>query len=442
MPGLRLKGADLTPRRETLDPIETASRDEISALQLERLKWTLAHAYNNVAHYKKKFDAAGVHPDDLTSLDDLRKFPFTGKGDLRDNYPFGMLAMPREQLARVHASSGTTGKPTVVGYSKNDLDMWASVMARTQRAAGCRPGMLVHNAFGYGLFTGGIGFHYGAERLGMTVVPVSSGMTERQVKIVEDFKPDVIFATPTYLLAILDEFARQGVDPRASSLKVAMCGAEPWTAAMRDELEDAFGMHVTDNYGLSEVIGPGVSVECIEEKDGLVIWEDHFSPEVIDPETGEPVADGELGELVFTSLTKEAMPVIRYRTRDLSRLMPPNARAMRRMQKVTGRSDDMMIVRGVNVFPTQVEEIILRDQRLAPHFLIELRRDGRLDSMTVIVEARTGVADGDWPACNRDLAHHIKNLIGVTAEIKTVPPGSVERSMGKAKRVNDLRGKG
>ncbi|MGE0060498.1 MAG: phenylacetate--CoA ligase PaaK [Xanthobacteraceae bacterium] len=442
MPGLRLKGADLTPRRETLDPIEIASRDEISALQLKRLKWTLAHAYNNVTPYKKKFDDAGVHPDDLTSLDDLRKFPFTAKNDLRDNYPFGMLAMPREQLARVHASSGTTGKPTVVGYSKNDLDMWAGVMARTQRAAGCRPGMLVHNAFGYGLFTGGIGFHYGAEKLGMTVVPVSSGMTERQVKIVGDFKPDVMFATPSYLLAILDEFRKQGVDPRASSLKVAMCGAEPWTAAMRDELEDAFDMHVTDNYGLSEVIGPGVSVECIEEKDGLVIWEDHFYPEVIDPETGEPVADGELGELVFTSLTKEAMPVIRYRTRDLSRLMPGGARSMRRMQKVTGRADDMMIVRGVNVFPTQVEEIILKDERLAPHFLIELRRDGRLDSMTVIVEARSGVADGEWPSCNRDLAHHIKNLIGVTAEIKTVQPGSVERSMGKAKRVNDLRAKG
>jgi phenylacetate-CoA ligase len=442
MPGLRLKGADLTPRRDTLDPIEIASRDEISALQLKRLKWTLARAYDNVAAYKKKFDAAGVHPDDLTSLDDLRKFPFTGKSDLRDNYPFGMLAMPREQLARVHASSGTTGKPTVVGYSKNDLDMWASVMARTQRAAGCRPGMLVHNAFGYGLFTGGIGFHYGAEKLGMTVVPVSSGMTERQVRIVGDFKPDVMFATPSYLLAILDEFQRQGIDPRASSLKVAMCGAEPWTSAMRDELEDAFDMHVTDNYGLSEVIGPGVSVECIEEKDGLVIWEDHFYPEVIDPETGQPVADGELGELVFTSLTKEAMPVIRYRTRDLSRLMPGGARSMRRMRKVTGRADDMMIVRGVNVFPTQVEEIILKDQRLAPHFLIELRRDGRLDSMTVIVEARAGVADGEWPACNRDLAHHIKNLIGVTAEIRTVQPGSVERSMGKAKRVNDLRAKG
>jgi phenylacetate-CoA ligase len=442
MPGLRLKGADLTPRRETLDAIEIASRDEIAALQLQRLKWSLAHAYNNVAHYKKKFDAAGVHPDDLKSLADLRKFPFTSKSDLRDNYPFGLLAMPREQIARIHASSGTTGKPTVVGYSRKDLETWAVVMARSQRAAGCRPGMLAHNAYGYGLFTGGIGFHYGAEQLGMTVIPVSSGMTERQVKIVGDFKPDVIFATPSYLLAILDEFRRQGVDPRASSLKVAMCGAEPWTAAMRDELEDAFDMHVTDNYGLSEVIGPGVSVECIEEKQGMVIWEDHFYPEVINPETDEPVADGEMGELVFTSLTKEAMPVVRYRTRDLSRLLPPTVRGMRRMQKVTGRSDDMMIVRGVNVFPTQVEEIILKDQRLAPHFVIELRRDGRLDSMTVIVEARTDVADGEWPGCNRDLGHQIKNLIGVTAEIKTVKPGSVERSMGKAKRVIDLRAKG
>lgn len=441
MPGLKLKGADLTPRRDTFDAIEVASRDEISALQLQRLKWTLGHVYRNVPHYKAKFDAAGVHPDDLKSLADLGKFPFTAKDDLRANFPFGMLAMPREQVSRIHASSGTTGKPTVVGYSRRDLDMWADIMARCQRAAGCQPGMLVQNSYGYGLFTGGIGFHYGAERLGMTVVPVSSGMTARQVKLIGDFKPDVIFVTPSYLLAILDEFRVQGVDPRTSSIKIAMCGAEPWTYAMRDEIEAAFDIHAIDNYGLSEVIGPGVAVECIECKDGMYVWEDHFYPEIVDPATGAVLPDGEVGELVFTSLTKEAMPVIRYRTRDLSRLMPGKVRSMRRMQKVLGRSDDMMIVRGVNVFPTQVEEIILSNDRLSPHFVIELRREGRLDSMTVVVEARPGVTDERWPDCNRDLAHHIKSLIGVTAEVRTVKPGTIERSIGKAKRVIDLRTK-
>jgi phenylacetate-CoA ligase len=440
MPGLSLKGTNLTPRRQDIEPIEVASRDEISALQLKRLKWTLDRVYKNVAYYKRAFDQAGVHPGDMKTLDDLRKFPFTAKSDLRDNYPFGLMAMPREQLLRVHASSGTTGTPTVVGYSRRDIESWADIIARSMRAAGCRPGMLAQNSYGYGLFTGGLGFHHGAERLGLTVVPVSGGMTERQVKLIADFKPDVIFVTPSYLLAILDEFRRQGVDPRTSSLKIAMCGAEPWTNAMREEIETAFDLHAIDNYGLSEVIGPGVSCECIETKDGCTIWEDHFYPEVIDPETGKVLPDGEPGELVFTSLTKEAMPVIRYRTRDLSRLLPGTARSMRRMEKIVGRSDDMMIVRGVNVFPSQIEEIILKDARMSPHFVIELRRNERLDAITVVVEARPGISDAEWAAANRELAHHIKSQIGVTAEVKTVKPGAVERSAGKAKRVIDMRG--
>jgi phenylacetate-CoA ligase len=441
MPGLNLKGTNLTPRRQDLEPIETASRDEISALQLARLKWTLAHVYKNVAHYKRAFDKAGVHPDDMKALDDLRKFPFTAKADLRDNYPFGLMAMPREQLLRIHASSGTTGTPTVVGYSRRDVETWADIIARSMRAAGCRPGMLAQNSYGYGLFTGGLGFHHGAERLGLTVIPVSGGMTERQVKLIGDFKPDIIFVTPSYLLAILDEFRKQGVDPRKSSLKIAMCGAEPWTNAMREEIETAFDLHAIDNYGLSEVIGPGVSCECIETKDGCTIWEDHFYPEVIDPATGNVLPDGVAGELVFTSLTKEAMPVIRYRTRDLSRLLPGTARSMRRMEKIIGRSDDMIIVRGVNVFPSQIEEIILKDERLSPHFVVELRRAERLDAITVMVEARPGVGEAEWAASGRDLAHHIKSQIGVTAEVKTVKPGAVERSAGKAKRVIDLRQK-
>jgi phenylacetate-CoA ligase len=434
-------GSDLAPRRQELEPIEIASRDEIAGLQLKRLIWSLHHAYANVPHYKAAFDAAGVHPGDLKNLSDLAKFPFTAKDDLRRNYPFGMFAMPRDQVARIHASSGTTGKPTVVGYSKNDLEMWAALMARSMRAAGCKPGMLAQNSYGYGLFTGGIGFHYGAERLGMTVVPVSGGMTERQVKLIDEFKPDVIFVTPSYILAILDEFRAQGVDPRSSSLKIAMCGAEPWTNAMRAEIEDAFDLHAIDNYGLSEVIGPGVSCECIESKDGCHIWEDHFYPEVIDPATGAVLPDGEVGELVFTSLTKEAMPIVRYRTRDLSRLLPGTARSFRRMEKIIGRSDDMIILRGVNVFPSQIEEIILADVRLAPHFFIELKRHERLDVMAVVVEARPDTGEGSWQACNKDLAHHIKSLIGVTAEVRTVKPGGVERSLGKAKRVIDLRGK-
>jgi len=442
VPALVIKGANLAPRRAGLEAIETASRDEIAALQLSRLKQTLQNAYAKVPHYKQSFDQAGVHPDDLKTLDDLRRFPFTTKDDLRRHYPFGMFAIPREQVIRIHASSGTTGKPTVVGYSRADLDTWANLMARCMHAAGCQPGMLVQNSYGYGLFTGGIGFHYGAERLGMTVVPVSGGMTERQVKLIADFKPDVIFVTPSYLLAILDEFRAQGLDPRRCSLKIAMCGAEPWTNAMRAEIEDAFDLHAIDNYGLSEIIGPGVSCECIESKDGPHIWEDHFYPEVIDPATGKVLPDGEAGELVFTTLTKEAMPVVRYRTRDLSRLLPGTARSFRRMEKVTGRSDDMMIVRGVNVFPSQIEEILLKDERLAPHFVIELRRAERLDEITVVVEARPEAGEDVFAACNRELAHHIKAQIGVTAAVRTVKPGTVERSLGKAKRVIDLRAKG
>jgi len=441
MPRLQLKGINLTPRRDTFDAIETASRDEIGALQLKRLKATVSRAYSGVPHYKKAFDAAGVHPNDLKSLNDLEKLPFTTKDDLRTHYPFGMFAIPREQVLRVHASSGTTGKPTVVGYSRNDLDTWAVVMARCMRAAGCQRGMLVQNSYGYGLFTGGIGFHYGAERLGMTVVPVSGGMTERQVRLIADFKPDVIFVTPSYMLAILDEFRAQGLDPRRSSLKIAMCGAEPWTNAMRAEIEDAFDLHAIDNYGLSEIIGPGVSCECIESKDGPHIWEDHFYPEVIDPATGQVLADGEAGELVFTTLTKEAMPIVRYRTRDLSRLLSGTARSMRRMEKVTGRSDDMMTVRGVNVFPSQIEEIIVKDQRLAPHFVIELRRADRLDEITVVVEARADADAAIFATCEGDLAQRIKALIGVTATVRMVSPGTVERSIGKARRVIDLRPK-
>jgi len=377
---------DLTPRREDLDPIEIASRDEIAALQLQRLKWSLRHAYDNVPFYRQSFDAAGVHPDDLRDLGDLAQFPFTVKADLRANYPFGMFAVPREKVARVHASSGTTGKPTVVGYTAKDIDTWATVVARSMRAAGTRPGDVVHVAYGYGLFTGGLGAHYGAEKLGCTVVPVSGGMTQRQVTLIEDFGASTIMVTPSYMLSILDEYRAQGLDPRRSPLNVGIFGAEPWTNAMRAEIEQAFDMHAVDIYGLSEVMGPGVANECVETKDGLHIWEDHFYPEIINPETGQPVADGEMGELVFTSLTKEAFPIIRYRTRDLTRLLPGTARSMRRMEKITGRTDDMIILRGVNVFPTQIEEQILKCQGLAPHFQIELARSGRMDNMTVHVE--------------------------------------------------------
>jgi phenylacetate-CoA ligase len=436
------KRVDLGPRRDELDPIEIASRDEITRLQLERLKWSLRHAYDNVAHYRRAFDAAGVHPDDLTVLSDLARFPFTTKQDLRANYPFGMFAVPEHQVVRVHASSGTTGKPTVVGYSRRDLETWSGVVARSMRAAGARPGMRVHIAYGYGLFTGGLGAHYGAERLGCMVIPVSGGMTERQVQLIRDFAPEVIMVTPSYMLAILDAFRAQGHDPRSTALKLGIFGAEPWTEPMRAEIENAFDMHAVDIYGLSEVIGPGVANECIETKDGLHVWEDHFYPEIVDPATGAVLPDGERGELVFTSLTKEAMPVIRYRTRDLTRLLPGTARSMRRMERITGRSDDMLIIRGVNLFPSQLEELILADRRLAPHYLIQLHRDGRLDRLTLRVEARPDAAEESArEASSRDLAHRIKALIGLTAAVEVMPPGGLERSAGKAQRILDLRPK-
>ena len=434
---------DLTPPRGSLESIEIASRDEISALQLKRLKWALKHAYDNVPFYKQSFDKAGVHPDDCKQLSDLAKFPFTIKTDLRDNYPFGMFAVPREQVARIHASSGTTGKPTVVGYTMKDIDTWATVVARSMRASGTRPGDVVHISYGYGLFTGGLGAHYGAEKLGCTVVPVSGGMTERQVTLIEDFGASTIMVTPSYMLSILDQYRSAGLDPRNSPLKVGIFGAEPWTNAMRQEIEQAFDMHAVDIYGLSEVMGPGVANECVETKDGLHVWEDHFYPEIVNPETGEPVTDGEKGELVFTSLTKEAFPIIRYRTRDLTRLLPGTARSMRRMEKITGRSDDMIILRGVNVFPTQIEEQILKVDGLAPHFQIELAREGRMDEMTVLVEATASHGDEQSRhGSARSLAHHIKSVIGITAKISVTEPEGVARSQGKAVRIVDKRPKG
>jgi phenylacetate-CoA ligase len=430
---------DLAPDKSTLDPIEIASRDEISALQLKRLKWSLRHAYDNVPHYRSAFDAAGAHPDDLKSLSDLAKFPFTTKANLRENYPFGMFAVPRDQVARVHASSGTTGQPTVVGYTKNDIEMWADVVARSLRASGTRPGDIVHVAYGYGLFTGGLGAHYGAEKLGCTVIPVSGGMTARQVNLITDFKPTTIMVTPSYMLSIIDAMKAQGIDPRTCSLEVGVFGAEPWTNAMRAEMQDALDMHAVDIYGLSEVIGPGVANECVETKDGLHIWEDHFYPEVINPETGEPVADGEKGELVFTSLTKEAFPIIRYRTRDLTRLLPGTARTMRRMEKITGRSDDMIILRGVNVFPTQIEEQILKVENLAPHFQIVLETKGRMDAMRIIVEENISMDTSGRTQATNTLKKHIKDIIGISTEIDVLPTGKVARSEGKAVRLIDNR---
>ncbi len=429
------------PRPEELEPIERASRDELTALQLTRLRWSLQHAYDNVAHYRRAFDAKGVHPSDLLRLEDLARFPFTVKADLRESYPFGMFAVPRESVVRIHASSGTTGKPTVVGYTRNDIDMWATVMARSIRGAGARPGDLLHIAYGYGLFTGGLGAHYGAERLGCTVIPMSGGQTEKQVQLIADFKPKVIMVTPSYMLAIAEEMQRQGIDPATTSLEIGMFGAEPWTPEMRTSIETTLAMDAIDIYGLSEVIGPGVAQECIETKDGLTVWEDHFYPEIVDPQTGAVLPDGEKGELVFTSLTKEALPIIRYRTRDLTRLLPPTARSMRRIEKITGRSDDMMIIRGVNVFPTQIEELILKDHALAPHYQIEITRPGALDEMTILVERApaTGSADGD--AAGARLMHLVKSLIGVSAAVKVQPPGGIERSLGKAKRIVDKRPK-
>ena len=433
---------DLSPRPGDLDPIETASRDEINALQVKRLKWSLKHAYDNVPFYKASFDAAGVHPDDLTSLSDLAKFPFTVKQDLRDNYPFGMFAVPRDQLRRVHASSGTTGQPTVVGYTEGDLGVWGNVVGRSLRAAGLRPGDMLHNAYGYGLFTGGLGIHLGADSLGLSTVPVSGGMTERQVRLIRDFAPKGITVTPSYALSILDEYASLGLDPQESSLQVGIFGAEPWTNAMRKEIEQAFDMHAVDIYGLSEVMGPGVSMECVESKDGLHIWEDHFFPEIIHPETGEPVADGETGELVFTSLTKEAFPIVRYRTRDLTRLLPGTARSMRRMEKVTGRSDDMIILRGVNVFPTQIEEQLMNVHGLAPHFQVVLSRPDRLDELKIMVEATEGFSGNeDRVHAAADLKNRIKRNVGVSVKVDVADPGGVERSQGKAVRIIDNRPK-
>src|ERR1700678_1416474 len=432
----RLKSGDYIA---VMDEAERASRDEIMALQEKRLGWTLQHAYDNVPHYKKAFDKAGVHPSDFKRHADLARFPFTVKTDLRDNYPFNMFAVPRERLVRVHASSGTTGKPIVVGYTQADIDMWSDVMARSIRAAGGRSGMIMHNAYGYGLFTGGLGAHYGAERLGCTVVPGSGGVTEPQVTLIRDFQPDVIMVTPSYMLAILDEMERQGLDPARCSLKYGIFGAEPWTNEMRAEMEARAGIDATDIYGLSEVMGPGVAQEGVETKDGLHVWEDHFYPEVIDPVTGQVLPDGEPGELVFTSLTKEAMPVIRYRTRDLTRLLPGTARTMRRMQKITGRTDDMIILRGVNLFPTQVEELIMRIPALSPHFQLHLSRAGRMDQLAVHVERRTGTAQADAAHAGTQLSTLVKNTIGVSVTTSVQDPGTIERSMGKMRRIIDDR---
>ena len=433
---------DLTPNKADLDPIEIASIDEIRSLQLDRLKWSLRHAYDNVPMYKQRFDEAGVHPDDLKTLADLAKFPFTYKNDLRDHYPFGLFAVPREQIIRLHASSGTTGKPTVVGYTKNDIDNWADLVARSLRASGLRKGDMIHNAYGYGLFTGGLGAHYGIERLGATVVPMSGGQTEKQVALITDFKPDGIMVTPSYMLNILEQYHKVGLDPRESSLSVGVFGAEPWTDAMRREVEQAFDMHAVDIYGLSEIMGPGVANECVETKDGPVIWEDHFLPEIIDPQTGEVLPDGEMGELVFTTLTKEGLPMIRYRTRDLTRLLPGTARSMRRMEKITGRSDDMIILRGVNVFPSQIEEQVMATGGIAAHYQIELYKSGRMDAMRVYVEAMPDAADElSKTAAARMLTKRIKDIVGVSTEIVVGDPGDVERSQGKAKRVVDNRDK-
>ena len=431
------------PEPGSLEPIETASQDELAALQLQRLRWTLRHAYDNVAHYRQAFDAQGVHPDDLKSLQDLARFPFTTKKELRENYPFGMFAVPREQVVRIHASSGTTGKPTVVGYTRQDIDTWADLVARSIRAAGGRPGDMVHVAYGYGLFTGGLGAHYGAERLGCTVVPMSGGQTEKQVQLITDFKPDIIMVTPSYMQVIIEEFRRQGLDPAAMSIKVGIFGAEPWTEAMRREIETSAGLDAVDIYGLSEVMGPGVACECVESKDGPVIWEDHFLPEIIDPLTGQVLPDGSEGELVFTSLSKEALPIIRYRTRDLTRLLPPTSRAFRRMGKIVGRSDDMLIIRGVNVFPTQIEEVVLQHPRLSGQYQLVVGREGPLDTLRVRTElniASQQATPADIAEIVHWLQHRIKTLVGVSTAIDVLPPDSIERTLtGKARRVMDTR---
>src|SRR3954452_18548656 len=428
------------PDPSLLDAAERMDLDELRAVQLERLQWTLRHAYENVPHYRAAFDAAGVHPDDCTELADLAKFPTTSKADLRDNYPFGMFAVPQDQVRRIHASSGTAGRPTVVGYTERDIDTWATVMARSIRAGGGRPGDRLHNAYGYGLFTGGLGAHYGAEKLGCTVIPISGGMTPRQVQLITDFTPRVFMGTPSYMLTVIDEFEKQGLDPRASSLEIGIFGAEPWTEQMRREMEDRLDIQAVDIYGLSEVMGPGVAQECVETKDGLHIWEDHFYPEVIDPITGDVLPEGEKGELVFTSLTKEAMPDIRYRTRDLTRLLPGTARpGMRRMEKITGRTDDMLILRGVNLFPTQIEEIVLRTPGLSPHFALELTTRGRMDHLVCRIEARP-----DCPAERRapaaaEVATGVKDMVGTSIEVLVVDPETLARSVGKLRRLVDHR---
>jgi len=434
-----------TNHKPGLDRIEHASRDEIAALQLERLKWTVKHAWQNVPHYRRAFEACGVHPDDLRQLSDIRKFPFTTKQELRENYPFGMFAVPREQVARIHASSGTTGKPTVVGYTAQDIEHWAHLVARSIRAAGGKPGDIIHVAYGYGLFTGGLGAHYGAEKLGCTVIPMSGGNTEKQVQLINDFRPDIIMVTPSYFCNILEEQRRQGIDPRQSSLRVGIFGAEPWTGQLRADIEAEAGLDAVDIYGLSEVMGPGVASECVETKDGPVVWEDHFYAEIIDPETGEPVADGEPGELVFTTLTREAMPVIRYRTRDLTRLLVPTARSMRRIDKITGRSDDMLIVRGVNLFPTQVEELILNIPQLAPHYQLVLSRSNHLDELDILTEVRAEfsmLSAREREVLGQQLQQVVKSQIGVTARVQVADVGRVERTLtGKARRVVDKREK-
>lgn len=426
---------------ETLEPIEAASIDELRALQLKRLQWSLRHAYDHVEHYRRGFEAGGVHPDDLRSLEDLAKFPFLVKQDFRSHYPFGLFAVPRERVVRLHASSGTTGKPTVVGYTKNDIEIWAQLVARSIFAAGGRPGDIVHVAYGYGLFTGGLGAHYGVEKLGCTVVPMSGGQTEKQVQLIQDFEPDIIMVTPSYMLAIAEEFARQGLDARSCSLRAGIFGAEPWTRAMRGEIETRMGLDAVDIYGLSEVMGPGVASECLETKDGPVIWEDHFYPEIIDPDTGAVLPDGVEGELVLTSLSKEALPVIRYRTRDRTKLLPPTARSMRRMERIAGRTDDMLIIRGVNVFPSQIEELILKSSKLAPHYYLEVTRDGHLDALTVNVELPPDAEQSEAvrTANSRELSHHIKSYIGISAKVSVHPANTIERSVGKAKRVFDRR---
>ena len=426
------------PRAE-LEPIERASRDEIEALQLRRLQWSLRHAYDNVAHYRVAFNALDVHPDDCRSLTDISLFPFTTKHDLRANYPFGMFAVDRSQVVRIHASSGTTGKPTVVGYTASDIDTWANLMARSIRAAGGRPGDLVHIAYGYGLFTGGLGAHYGAERLGCTVVPMSGGQTEKQVQLIADFEPDIIMVTPSYSLAIAEEMTRQGLDPAASSLRIGIFGAEPWTDELRRAIESTLGIDAVDIYGLSEVMGPGVANECIESKDGPVIWEDHFLPEIIDPDTGAVLPDGSRGELVITSLTKEAFPVVRYRTRDLTALLPPTSRSMRRIARIAARTDDMLIIRGVNLFPSQIEELLMAEQGLSPHYQLVVTRPSSLDELAVMVEARPAADPAERARAAASLTHRIKGLIGVSADVRVLDPGSVERSMGKARRVIDER---